>query len=95
MKKQPWMSDNYFVSPYNYVPEVTNAYRFSDPIEIHDVTLRDGEQQIGIGFTKDEKVRIAEKLSEAGVHRIEAGLPAVSRAQAETRSMQPSGSNQP
>ncbi|MFH0844683.1 MAG: pyruvate carboxyltransferase, partial [Pseudomonadota bacterium] len=29
-------------------------------------------------FTKDEKIRIAEKLSEVGVHRIEAGMPAVS-----------------
>ena len=29
-------------------------------------------------FTKEEKVRIAEKLAEIGVHRIEAGMPAVS-----------------
>jgi len=45
---------------------------------IHDVTLRDGEQQAGIIYTKDDKVRIAEKLAEAGVHRIETGMPAVS-----------------
>ena len=31
-------------------------------------------------FTADDKVRIAEALAEAGVHRIEAGLPAVSDA---------------
>jgi len=29
-------------------------------------------------FTKDEKIRIAEGLAEAGVHRIEAGMPVVS-----------------
>jgi isopropylmalate/homocitrate/citramalate synthase len=47
-------------------------------VKIHDVTQRDGEQQAGIIFTKDDKIRIAEKLSEVGVHRIEAGMPAVS-----------------
>ena len=29
-------------------------------------------------FTKDDKIRIAEALAEAGVHRIEAGMPVVS-----------------
>jgi isopropylmalate/homocitrate/citramalate synthase len=41
-------------------------------------TLRDGEQQTGVIFTKDDKIRIAEGLAEAGVHRIEAGMPVVS-----------------
>ena len=50
---------------------------------VHDVTLRDGEQQAGVEFTADEKVRIAEALAEAGVDRIEAGLPAVSPSDAE------------
>jgi len=49
-------------------------------VKIHDVTLRDGEQQAGIIFTKDDKIRIAEKLAEVGVHRIEVGMPAVSPA---------------
>jgi isopropylmalate/homocitrate/citramalate synthase len=40
--------------------------------------LRDGEQQAGVEFTAAEKVEIATALAEAGVHRIEAGLPAVS-----------------
>ena len=34
-------------------------------------------------FTKDDKIRIAEELAAAGVHRIEAGLPAVSPADAD------------
>ena len=49
-----------------------------EKIYIFDTTLRDGEQQAGIIFTKDDKIRIAEKLSEVGIHRIEAGMPAVS-----------------
>ncbi len=75
----PWHTDRWFVSPWNYLPEVTESFRFPDKIEIHDLTLRDGEQQVGFIFRKDEKVRIAEALAELGVDRIEAGTPAVSR----------------
>jgi isopropylmalate/homocitrate/citramalate synthase len=57
---------------------VTRDFHPPKEVKIHDITLRDGEQQAGIIFTKDDKIRIAEKLSEVGVHRIEAGMPAVS-----------------
>ena len=77
-KGTPWKTDNWFVSPWNYVDEVTKGFNPPKKVRIHDVTLRDGEQQAGIIYTKDDKVRIAEKLAEAGVHRIETGMPAVS-----------------
>ncbi|HEU4320544.1 MAG TPA: pyruvate carboxyltransferase [Acidimicrobiia bacterium] len=83
MTAEPWKSDKWFSSPWNYLPEVTADFNFPDEVTIHDVTLRDGEQQAGVEFTADEKVRIAEALAEAGVHRIEAGLPAVSPADRE------------
>ncbi len=83
MANEPWKTDQWFSSPWNYLPEVTEGFRPPDKIEIHDVTLRDGEQQAGVEFTADDKVRIAEALAEAGVHRIEAGLPAVSPADRE------------
>jgi len=75
---QPWKTDNWFVSPWNFVEEVTRDFQPPQQVKIHDITLRDGEQQAGIIFTKDDKIRIAEKLAEARVHRIEAGMPAVS-----------------
>ena len=75
---QPWKSESWFVSPWNFLPEVTEQFNPPARVRIHDVTLRDGEQQAGIVFKKDEKVYIAEKLAEAGIHRIEAGTPAVS-----------------
>ena len=78
MASEPWKTDQWFSSPWNYLPEVTGEFRFPEAVTIHDVTLRDGEQQAGVEFTADEKVRIAEALAGAGVHRIEAGLPAVS-----------------
>jgi isopropylmalate/homocitrate/citramalate synthase len=74
----PWKTDNWFVSSWNYLEEVTKDFHPPQKVKIHDITLRDGEQQAGVIFTKDDKIRIAEKLAEVGVHRIEAGMPAVS-----------------
>ena len=62
------------------IRDSTKDLNFADTIKIHDVTLRDGEQQTGIAYNFDDKLRIAEALAEAGMHRIEAGLPAVSEA---------------
>lgn len=80
MAETPWKTDMWFSSPWNYLPEVTADFSLPEQVQIHDVTLRDGEQQAGVEFTSDDKVRIAEALAEAGIHRIEAGLPAVSPA---------------
>lgn len=77
--ERPWQTDKWFVSPWNYHEEATRDFTFPDKIKIHDVCLRDGEQQAGVEYTTQEKVKIAMKLAEAGVHRIEAGMPAVSR----------------
>jgi isopropylmalate/homocitrate/citramalate synthase len=78
MSNEPWKTDKWHVSPWNFAPEVLAQLHFAKQIKVHDVTLRDGEQQTGVIFTKDDKIRIAEGLAEAGVHRIEAGMPVVS-----------------
>jgi isopropylmalate/homocitrate/citramalate synthase len=78
MEKGKW-----WVSPSNYADEVISELNFPEKVEILDTTLRDGEQQPGIVFTRQDKVRIARKLAEVGVHRIEAGTPAVSREDAD------------
>jgi isopropylmalate/homocitrate/citramalate synthase len=75
---QPWKTDRWFTSPWNWEPEVREQLHFPEKVRIHDVTLRDGEQQTGIVMRRADKVAIAKKLAEAGVHRIEAGMPAVS-----------------
>src|SRR6185437_12995875 len=76
--QQPWKTDKWFVSPWCYLPEVRKPYHFAPKIKIHDVTLRDGEQQTAVVFRREEKVAIARQLDALGVHRIEAGMPAVS-----------------
>jgi len=78
MPQEPWKTDKWFVSPWNFEDAVRAEFHFPKQIKIHDITLRDGEQQTGVIFNKDDKIRIAEGLAEAGVHRIEAGMPVVS-----------------
>lgn len=75
----PWKSKKWFTSPWNFADEVKSQYSFAKKIKFHDVSLRDGEQQAGLLFSKNEKILVAEKLAELGVHRIEAGMPAVSK----------------
>ncbi|MBN2439393.1 MAG: 2-isopropylmalate synthase [Deltaproteobacteria bacterium] len=68
----------WWVSPYNFAEEVRSGFDLPVKVEIHDATLRDGEQTPGVVFRKQDKVRIARKLDEVGIERIEAGMPAVS-----------------
>jgi 2-isopropylmalate synthase len=45
-------------------------------IQLYDATLRDGMQGEGMSLSAREKVRVAHKLDELGIHLIEAGFPA-------------------
>ncbi len=78
MGKTPWKTKNWFTSPWNFAEDVVKEQSFAKEIKIHDITLRDGEQQAGLIFNREQKIELAEKLAEIGVHRIEAGMPAVS-----------------
>ena len=69
----------WWVSPYNSEDSVYNTFKFNDSVVIHDATLRDGEQTPGVVMYPEEKLKIAKKLDEIGVERIEAGMPAVSK----------------
>jgi len=52
--------------------------KFPEKITVYDTTLRDGEQTPGVCLRTPEKLKIARKLDELGVHQIEAGFPIVS-----------------
>jgi methanogen homocitrate synthase len=79
MSKKPWIGPKWFVSPYNFAPEARASFEIPEKVYIYDVTLRDGEQCPGIVFRKEDKIKIAQALDELGVHRLEAGMPAVSQ----------------
>jgi len=47
----------------------------AETVKIYDTTLRDGSQAEDIAFSLEDKVRIARKLDELGIHYIEGGYP--------------------
>ena len=69
-----WVKGKWFVSPYNYLPEIWKDFNPSERFELHDITLRDGEETSGVVFDKYDKLKIAEALNELGIKRIELGL---------------------
>lgn len=44
-------------------------------VQLYDTTLRDGAQREGISFSVEDKLKIAHKLDELGIHFIEGGWP--------------------
>lgn len=80
----PWESDLWHCSPYNYLDGGAKEYRFADEIIIADCTLRESDQYAGVALGKDSKLRIAKALDETGIHQIEIGMPAITPEERET-----------
>jgi 2-isopropylmalate synthase len=59
----------------DHFPREKSSLNSSQLIKIYDTTLRDGSQAEDIAFSLEDKVRIAQKLDELGVHYIEGGWP--------------------
>jgi isopropylmalate/homocitrate/citramalate synthase len=59
---------------------LTRAVPFPDPasIRLYDETLRDGEQMPGVCYTPAQKLEIATRLADIGVHVMSVGFPAAS-----------------
>lgn len=53
------------------------------PIDVHDDSLRDGEQTVGVAFSPERKIEIARGLLDAGIRYMSLGYPAVSEAERE------------
>lgn len=49
-----------------------------------DTTLRDGEQSPGYAFTLEQKVTLSILMERAGIHQVEAGIPAMGSYEKET-----------
>ncbi len=52
-------------------------------VQLYDTTLRDGAQREGISFSVEDKLKIAKKLDELGIHFIEGGWPSSNPKDAE------------
>ena len=56
---KPWNTEQWFTSPWNFAQEAVKDFSFAKQIKFHDVSLRDGEQQAGLVFSKDQKIALA------------------------------------
>jgi methanogen homocitrate synthase len=74
----PWKNKDWFVCPHNFDHAIMTEWRLPSEVRIHDTTLRDGEQQPGLVFRKEEKVKAGILMDELGIAEIEAGMPVVS-----------------
>jgi methanogen homocitrate synthase len=76
-KQKNYKEDKYWASPFNFMAD-NNMGLEGRNVQIHDVTLRDGEQASNVAFSLGDRIRIAEALNDLGVARIEAGMPIIS-----------------
>ncbi len=58
--------------------DIVGIYKAMEPIFLYDTTLRDGTQGEKINFTAADKIKIAKKLDNLGIHYIEGGWPGAS-----------------
>jgi hypothetical protein len=68
-----WLTDKWWLSPYNWVDEVRQQFALPERVSIHDVTLREAMQSPRVCLRPEEKIRIARALDKLGVDSIENG----------------------
>ncbi|MGY8791440.1 MAG: hypothetical protein ACKVKR_14355, partial [Pseudomonadales bacterium] len=57
----------WWVSPYNVIDEVTSTFDLPEKVEIHDATLRDGEQTPGVVFSPPDDYRAIKEICSLGL----------------------------
>jgi 2-isopropylmalate synthase len=78
-EKGPWLTDKWWTTPHNYAAELRKQFTLPEKVNVHEVTLREGEQSPGVTFKKNEKIRIAKAFDALGVYSIELTWPVVSK----------------
>src|SRR5579884_4214340 len=53
-----WKGEDFWVSHFNYDPEVLGRIHFPEEVIFHDVTLRDGEQTLEWCFERKRKLTL-------------------------------------
>ncbi len=69
--QQPWLTESWAASRHNFDPAIAIPAR---PVQLHDLTIRDGEECADLAFATADKVRIAEALARLGIKRTEVFL---------------------
>lgn len=82
MSEDKWLNENYWVSEFNWLPEVRKDFNLPEKVWIHECTLREAEQAPQIVLKPDEKIALAKALDELGVSSLEI-FPVVSEQDVE------------
>jgi isopropylmalate/homocitrate/citramalate synthase len=70
-REQPWLTNQWATSQHNFDPSIAIPPR---PVQLHDLTIRDGEECADLVLNTQDKVLIAETLARAGIKRTEVFL---------------------
>lgn len=77
-------SENWFLCYADFFKEVRSQLpNLPKTVKIADCTLRDGEQQAGVVFSREDKVEIAKQLDALGVWEMEVGTLASTESDAQ------------
>ena len=68
-----YVPDKWCLDRYMHTDEVQSSLSLPDQFYVRDTTLREGEETPGLSMTLQDKVKIAEKLFEAGIRQIDVG----------------------
>ncbi|MFX1480120.1 MAG: LeuA family protein [Promethearchaeota archaeon] len=68
-----WFNEKWWISPLNYLEDVTKSYNLPKKVFVRDSTIREGEETPGVYYSLDQKVNIAEKLEDIGIRHIDCG----------------------
>jgi len=80
--QKKWLNEDFWVTEFNWLEDVRKDFEIQDQIWVHDCTMREAEQQIGIVFKPDEKLAIAKQLDKLGVNSYEI-FPVISQDDAD------------
>jgi 2-isopropylmalate synthase len=71
MDEAKWLTEDYWVSEFNWLPEVRKHFELPEKVWVHECTLREAEQAPGIVLKPDEKIALAKALDQLGVSSLE------------------------
>ncbi|MBT5570848.1 MAG: hypothetical protein HOJ90_06480 [Alphaproteobacteria bacterium] len=60
-------TDQWRISPHGFSDEIRAEMTLPDKVQLCDITLREGRQLPGVSLKRDQVLKIADKLVEAGV----------------------------
>lgn len=70
MSDTPWITEQWFSSPWNYLGDATGKLNLPSSLKVHDVTLRDGEQQAGARDSRGGQSEVSPRKGPALQRRV-------------------------